>query len=415
MENEKFSNNPRFTNRGVVNTLGTKLRGFSINNSQYILIDWLQGTIKNYSLNVFNVYDIFSDIFHVKREDVITSAGGLYGYNYTYSYKNIKIMSCDYRDDMGYHIYIPGSGCRDIEDLQLDYQVLIQKLICLGCHFTRIDISIDNYSHNYFSLDDIKSCIAEGEVLSKFRNSIEFIKTDLASGANQGYTIWFGSRSSDIQIVFYDKMKERESQGYIVEKGITSWIRLECRFRNERAGEMAVHFSCSPLSEFKKYYKGIIFNYLKFVVYSPTDSCKSRWPVKSWWLSFLDNVEKIQFQSINVESSITKSRRWLVDSVSHTNLKVLLADLNYSSDDQSVKLISDMLKSGFKFISDQDLQEINSYRLKSKLNPISRSDIENFCRDVSIHLSIKEKDSTSYNIYYVNFCFLIIKMISYQS
>lgn len=377
MENFEFSIEPPFTNRGVVNTLATKLRGSSISDQQYLLVDWIQGTLH---LDILNVYDIFKDIFNIKREDIIISAGGLFGYDTTYSYKDIKIMSCSYRDDMGYHIYITGSGCRDIEDLNLDYSVVFQKLLVKGCKFTRVDISIDDYSGNYLNLDRIKDCIRNGEVVSKFRNATEFIKTNLSDSKNEGYTIWFGSRASDIQIVFYDKLKERESQNFIVRNDIKSWIRLECRFRNSKAQEVVTRFSCSSLPVFKQFYKGIIFNYIKFVNYS-SDSNKSRWEVKEWWLNFLENIPKVQFQKVNVESSITKSRRWLVDSVSHTNLKVLLSEYDITADDYSCKLIYDMLKSGSKLIDEKDLKQINESRIKNNLDPLTRESFESFIRE----------------------------------
>lgn len=376
MENENFSNIPPFTNRGVVMTTGTENRGFMISEQQYILFDWIQGTIQAKDINV---YEIFKKIFHVERADVLESPGGLFGYDTTYSYKNIKVFKCNYREDMGYHLYLTGGGCRDCEDLGLDYHDIFVKLLKLDFKFTRCDISIDDFSDKYFNLSMIQECVREGEVSSKFRNSIEFVKTDLASGLNNGYTIWFGSRSSDIQIVFYDKLKERESQNFIVSNSISSWVRLECRFRNSRAGEMINHYCSNSLENFKNIYKGIIFNYLKFVEYSPSDSVKSRWPVKKWWLDFLDHVSKIQFQSINIESSITKSRRWLLDSVSHTNFKVFLSELSdISADDSTSKFLFEFLKNGYKNITDKDMQEINYMRIRSGLLPLNRRDLESY-------------------------------------
>lgn len=381
MENENFSIEPPLTNRGVVNTSGTEILGLSLMNQQYLLVDWIQGTVQNIDDNPFNVYKLFKDVFDIDRENVLESAGGLFGYNTTYAYKSIKIMSCSYRNDMGYHIYIPGSGCRDIEDLNLDYAEIFQKLLVLGCKFTRVDISIDDYSGKYLDLNLIQSCIQNNEVLSKFRNSTEFIKTNLSDSSNEGYTIWFGSRASNIQIVFYDKLKERQSQNFIVSNNIKSWVRLECRFRSKFAQDIVTRFSCSTLSLFKKYYKGIIFNYIRFVHKSYTETNKSRWVIQKWWLDFLDHVEKIQFQSINVESSISRSRDWLIHSVSHTNLKVLLSEYDLSADDYSCKLIYEMLKTGSKFITDRDIQLINESRYKSGLDLITRESFEAFIRE----------------------------------
>lgn len=372
-------------------TTGTKIRGIDIKNNQYILFDWIQGTTHNCQ---FSVYDLFAQIFKIASINVIESAGGLFGYDTTYSYKNIKIFECSYREDMGFHLYLTGAGCRDLEDLGLDYWYVFTKLIDLGFSFTRVDISIDDYGESY-SLDQVTSCIREGEVSSKFKNSIEFVKTNLNSGDNEGYTIWFGSRSSDIQIVFYDKLKERESQSYIVDNDITSWNRLECRFRNKRAVEMIHHFCSNSFQAFKEIYKGVILNYIRFVDFSPTDSVKSRWKTKKWWSEFLDNVDKMPLQKINVESSIIKSKNFMLDYMSHTEFKVFLSEIpDLTSDDISSDYIYNMLKRGFKLITEQDIQFINEHRLKSKLEPLERADIESLIRSIR-EVSVKTDKNTS--------------------
>ena len=72
-----------------------------------------------------------------------------------------------------------------------------------------IDVSIDNFTNKYYSLNRVVKCIKNHEVVSRFRSCIQFAKEDLDSLENIGHTVWFGSRSSDVQFVFYDKLKER--------------------------------------------------------------------------------------------------------------------------------------------------------------------------------------------------------------
>jgi len=399
---------PPFTNRGVERTremcenLGIieENRGFSENSKKlpfleesYILIDWIQATIIKDDISV---YELFRNLFGLESYKVVKEASGFFGYDTSYSYKGIKIMTAEYRrleglGDMGYHIYITGSGCRDIEDLNVDYRELFQKLLNYGAKFTRLDISVDDFSKKYFTIPKIQKCIKSGNVVTRFRNSIEFIKTKLEDGANNGCTIWFGSRASDIQIVFYDKLKERESQDYIVSEGITFWIRLECRLRNHNASEMAEKFADLDFEEFKKIYVGVISNYIRFVVPNAKDKNKRRWKTQTWWEDFIGNVSRISLQKLNVENTILKKRNWILSSVSRNNLIVMLSEMEYLTIDNIFgHYLCELLTSGVTKVKDRDLQYMNDLRIKKGLVTIQKEEVYDFIQD--IREEVKERD-----------------------
>ena len=104
------------TNRGVQNTYTSKFRGFSKIDNQYILIDWIQCTLMNYDKPV---YSLFKDLFGLSPLHIVVEPYHLFGYDTSYSFKNIRILVAEYREkeglsSMGTHLYITGSGCRDI-------------------------------------------------------------------------------------------------------------------------------------------------------------------------------------------------------------------------------------------------------------------------------------------------------------
>lgn len=371
------------TNRGVQNTTGPNVRGFFKTENQYILIDWIQCTIMNYTDTVFS---LFRYLFNIAPQLIIKEPCHLFGYDTSYSFKNIKILIAEYREregmnSMGIHLYVTGTGCRDIEDLNISYFDLFDKLRKLGASFTRLDVSIDSYDDRFYTMNRIQTCIKNGEVRTRFKNSIEFVKTKLDNGENNGLTIWFGSRASNVQIVFYDKLKERQSQNYIISNDIDYWTRLECRFRNEHATEVIQNFL--KQSNFNDYLKGIITYNLDFVIFNPSDKNKSRWQQYSWWSDFIGSINRIKFQTVNVEKSITKSRRWINESVSRTNFKVFLSEIkDISVDSISSDFIFDVLTNGAKRLEDSDLQMINDYRVKHNLKPIERAEIEDLIRDI---------------------------------
>lgn len=395
---------PPFSNRGVLRTRDTQefLENIAKNDDfyrnqkidvkleeNYILIDWIQATIIN---DYIDAYSLFKNLFGINSLQVVKEAKGFFGYDTTYSYKDIKIMTAEYRKieglgDMGFHILISGTGCRCIEDLNINYQDLFKKLLDYHAKFTRLDVSFDDYSRKYFTISLIKKAIKNGEVVTRFRNSIEFLKTKLEDGSNQGSTIWFGSRASDIQIVFYDKLKERESQDFIVNKEISFWIRLECRFRNHNANEVATNLANKSFREFKIFYVGIISNYIRFVKKNEKDKNKRRWQTIDWWQKFIDNVENVSLQSINVESTISKKRNWMLNTTSRNNLMVLMSEMEFLTIDNILgNYMFEMLKKGTRRVTDLDLQYINDLRIKNGLVTIQKEELNDFLKDVKEYL-----------------------------
>ena len=363
--NENSYSTP-ITNRGVVNTengdfcLKVSQSRCTLDNSDIkMCIDWVQATIFNYEKTV---YDLFKDLFNINSSNVFFEVKGLYGYDVCYSYRDIKIYSSNHREDMGYHLLISGSACRQVEDLNISFIDLFKKIRSYNGHFTRLDIAIDNFTQDYFTMNKVKKSIKNNGVVSRFKNSIEFIKTDLKNNGNKGYTIWFGSRASKIQIVFYDKLKERESQNQIVSDNIKYWCRLEIRFRDEYSSEVVANLI---EKDFNLYIKSILMNYIKFVDLNSNDSNRSRKDLVNWWYNFLENVPGVRLYNNNYVASISKKRDWLNNSTSRTNAMVLLSSIdNLSLDKISCDYLVEYFTNGFKDIDNKDLQLYQKSPLK---------------------------------------------------
>ena len=370
-DNKKLSL-PPLTNRGVVNTIKSDV---------FLLFDWVEATI--FPNNVFtNIYDIFFHLFKVNRLEVLfDELSPHFGYSHCYSYRNLCIYVSD-REDMGYHIYLTGTGCRDFEDLGLSYIDLFSNLLQFSCHFTRIDVSFDDFTGKCFPLNKIKSCIHNQEVVTKFRSSIQFVKDDLISNDNIGHTIWFGSRASELQFVFYDKLKERiYNANCEVNDDVEYWNRLEMRFRNTYADTIILNYLWC--SDFNTYILGIINNYISFKVKSDTDNKRSRWKDQKWWSNFINDVPKIQFQNKPIEYNISKKRSWLDRSCSYSAFAVLIADIkDFSVDQVFSRFLYEFFSKGSKNISEYELQLINQYRIKNNLLPITFDEVKDFIKDI---------------------------------
>jgi len=385
------------TNRGVVST--SKL-------PTILLFDWVQVTIfpftnlkdKNTVQRVRDYYDLFWYLFKIDRTKVLFNVEKpVLCYDFVYSYKNIKILGSDSHPEFGVHILLSGSACREFEDMDLKYDEFFYKLREFSPHYTRLDVSYDNFDGKYWTLNRIAKCIANVEVVTRFRSSISIKKEDLISLDNIGYTIQFGSRSSDIQFTFYDKLKERKANNYelnFLYSDLKYWFRFETRFRNDKALSVVnsylyfsekykvdiKNFSCTSFNE---YMKSIINNYISFRIRSETDKKRCRWKVQPWWKKFLSNCSKIKFQNKPIEYSIVKKRNWIDRSVSFSNFCVMLSEIeDLTSDSVSSHYLYQLFLKGSEKITNKELQYINEYRVRNNLSLISIDDIKDYVDSV---------------------------------
>ncbi len=402
------------TNRGVVSAIQ------SSELSEFMLFDWLQFTIlplgqycmpkyldnkyinsdsyhnisdiyysdeeANHSIYI-NSYSfiqfIFNYLFHVQSGDILSGIDSpVNGYEVCYSYRNIRVMQAPSRDDMGTHIIITGKGCRELEDIGINYNDLIHKLLKFNVHYSRIDVSYDVYHDRYFTLKKVEKCIKNIEVVTKFRSSIQFTKDNLISKENIGKTINFGSRASDIQFSFYDKLKERiYNANCEVDSNIKHWYRLECRFRNEKANKVIWNYIFSD--NFNLYMKSIINNYISFKEYNPMQKQRCRWTNKSWWQDFLNTTDKIKFQNRPIEYSIVNKRKWLDRVASRSQLAVLLSTIqDLSLDTITTNYLYEYFKGSLDKLNEKDIEIINEYRVKNNLIPISYDEIKDYISDI---------------------------------
>lgn len=365
---------PVFCNTGVTNTTAPEIRQIS-----KILIDWLQVTFYNYSGSIF---DLFSYLFNINNSYVNEKAGGFFGYTTTYYYKNIMILYNEYRDDMGYHLYVTGSGCRDLEDFGVNYKELFSKIINLNCHFTRLDVSIDLFNDNNITFGHITHCIDNNEVVGHFRYVTHIKKSRLRDNKGFGDTIYFGSRTSLFQLVFYDKYAERVCAGFQPISDVKSWVRVESRLRDNLAFETA--YKISSLDNFSPAWLSILSYYIDFKVYNPNDlKNRYRWCSQNWWTDFLLGLPKLKLSNVNHEHNLLKTRNWLEKNVSRSQFLCFVAGIdNLSSDTISSSLFYEMLKNGLSKIDDKDVQLINDFRLKNNKSLFTKNEIIEYFNDL---------------------------------
>ncbi|MDD4733666.1 MAG: replication initiation factor domain-containing protein [Bacilli bacterium] len=367
-----------------------------------IIIDWFQCTILSVwndfyednslykNINIKDVcYMLFEDLFNIDSLELILEFKGISGYTCNISWNNIKMYFHHLYPNQGINIILSGKGCRDFETLNLDWQYFINKLSNYSkVNYNRIDIAIDDYSDIYYDLKKINYYRDSGLVVSRFKSSynidhkiIEDVPRDL------GRTIQFGSKASNLQITFYNKLLEREHESVIIRDDITVWNRCELRFRHEYAEQIVAMLD----KDINRVVKGILHDNIRFVKDKKHTNISRRETCK-WWLDYLDNVEKLQLTTKNPEHDITKKRRWLLNTTSKTLLQVLLSNIDtFTLDDNLLTLLLEMLDTGVDKISIKDIELVNNYRTKNNLKPLFIEDIHNLLHDIKTMRVVNEK------------------------
>lgn len=379
----------------------------SINNelNQFILFDWFQATILSESFEFdkhgclsgitdFNktAIDLFKDIFKISSCDLIFESRGVNGYNANYHYNEIYIMFNYSRPEMGFHIKMSGRGCRDFENLNLDYIDFFKTINKYVVNYNRIDISIDDFSNKYFSISKLYSYVRSNCVSSKFLSVLNIEKRKLSDGFDLGHTLQFGSKASNIQITFYDKLKERESQNMIVSSNIKYWVRTELRFRHDYAKQIVDKILIDK--DINKIVKSVLSEYISFKDKYSNDSNISRRDNAPWWNNFLENVDKLSLINYLPEDSISRKSNWLKNSVSKTLFMVYISNLdNLKTDNQTNELLLNLFQEGFEKFNYEDLKLINSNRISNNLIPYTEKEIFDYVQDIKDYILIKEKEN----------------------
>lgn len=142
--------------------------------------------------------------------------------------------------------------------------------------------------------------------------------------------------------------------------------------------------------------KGVLSNYLNFLVKSPTDSNKARWEVVGWWKQFLEGFDKISLTTRNPENDLTKKKEWIYKYISKVDLMLFASELdNFELDSVSSKYLKEFLLKGFSDrLTDKDMEMINTTRINNNLSIISKRQLKDYLYSIKDIMLINEyKDS----------------------
>lgn len=378
------------------------------NLGQFAIFDWLEFTIfydvgtyleyydfdkkKSFISTTeidYRVYLLFRDLFGLYSDKITHERRGRNGYTDLYNYKNINVWTTT-NAQMGIHVEISGQGCRDLEDLHINIFSFIKKIESnYRVKYSRIDLSIDDFTNKYYDLKKIQYYLKNKLISTKLRTFYNTTSGIVDSYDLLGHTLQFGSKGGLIHITFYDKLKERRANNYIVDDNIKVWTRTEVRFRNEKAKDVIQHII--ERQEINSIIKGVLKHYIRFLLPGNYKE-KNKLKTVSWWNDFLDNVEDLQLMNPKVFSSIQKKKVWIDESVSKSQFMVYCSELETTKltpiDEEYFRK---QLEIGCNKITTRDLNIINQERINNNLIPFTEDDVKDILRGLKDMILINNK------------------------
>lgn len=243
----------------------------AISTENIILFDWLTFTSHADSPESLMQLLGLQDVPWQKMEK------GRNGYRQRYFFENISILY-DGAENMGICVDMSGTGCRAFETYsKINWQELMEIL-----HFgsgdynvTRLDMAFDDHT-GILDIDELRDDTDDHLYVSRSRTwKVEY--------GSAGTTIYHGSPKSNMYIRIYDKAAERDLEGI-------HWIRVEMQMRDEIATGFIDGLIIHPTGT---QFRGVLHNYLRYVVNPGTDENMSRWPMAPYWEQLLEGVQRI--------------------------------------------------------------------------------------------------------------------------
>lgn len=212
----------------------------------------------------------------------------------------------NYHKDTTY-VNMSGAGCRAYEthSTNCDWDSLFALLVsCEDYHISRLDVAYDDFD-GVLNLAVIRSeCFHRDHMITTFRRGC--VEQGILNAIDEN-TVYFGSKKSNLMFRIYNKAAERNRSDEI-----PHWVRFEIQMRDDRAILFIKKYIeyCYNIGEV---FKGVVYNYLRFVTPKEGDTNNRRWNLQEWYSNFIGEVEKIKlFEKKDEEYNVFKLKQSVV-------------------------------------------------------------------------------------------------------
>lgn len=258
-----------------------------------ILIDWLRVTLPPV-LPGGDPVEVAKLVFGAGLTWDRSEKGGRWGYRESWRRDDVHIH-CDGNGGT-VCVDLSGRGCRQLEAEGLigegeGWRGFLGDLLDLGGRVKRLDAALDDRG-GVLDVARIGGALSAGEVHTRFRQSTEFTSRS-SDGSLTGHGVRFGSASSNMFVVIYNKQLERIAAG---EADPGQWTRVEVRL----ADDMAQAVACEIVSRGPSVIVPHLLAHLDFKEVpagaSSSSPHRERWARASWWQAFVGLAERMRIR-----------------------------------------------------------------------------------------------------------------------
>lgn len=302
-------------------------------------IDWIAFT----SVLVADVKEMI-EFLGYGQDDFLLLPKGANGYAKLHRLKSfpVSIMS-EGNEGMGIHVVITGSAIGDVlqhfeasikettpfggdavdlsdfsNTVMVEFLTQIRRIGWL----TRLDLAVDDFGGEYFSVEALRELLNCQQVVSRFRRYRDVYESTL-TGEATGHTLYLGSRQSEVMLRIYDKQLEQNQKSEKEEDKITEpWVRWELELKNDRAN-IASDWLIQRKS-LGEVVTEILNNYVRVIVVD--DSNRSRCSSHPVWEKFINTIHRLSLYVEKAATTIEEKRQWVVRSVLPTLAGIIIAD-----------------------------------------------------------------------------------------
>lgn len=287
-----------------------------------VIIDYLAFTIKNDNENelVGSARE-----FHTFLENFCSTYGHpLENYTGGHLYTKGYMSFSGFRTYFGgsqtgrtMFVQISGSGCvlidRYFEGGLLNF---MQYLLQFCPKIKRLDLAADEVGE---ASEDSSYCLnidrlikyKEKHLLTGSARKVGIHSDENLRGKRlSGFTMYLGSRKSDVFMRIYDKLSEQNIHGD------GHWMRCELELHNSKATEAFIILTSADDFELrlKEFYNSVCLNHIRFI--DKIESNITRSKTSKWWTDFLDGCEvKFKFSQERELKTIHNLMNWVDHSV----------------------------------------------------------------------------------------------------
>jgi len=348
-----------------------------INDNLIVQVDWLEFTIKTISEHKDVILLMGLDISDFNLMD----KGGI-GYKrlMIHNTYNIKIYY-DGSQDMGVHVSVSGSAVhfalesfsrtlREITPFGESYNIPFEydvsnilpyylKEICKYGTFSRIDLAVDDYGCNYFSIDDVVDLLVNKSCVSQFRNWRNLCENTLL-GEKTGHTVYMGSRKSEIYLRVYDKRLEQNKGIFDDDKKINmDWIRWELELKGDKANEVVKMLIDKQNGGVVCI--GILSRYVRFI--NLDNNNRSRCTTNAVWSKFIGNIAPLKISVPQTEKTLDMKEEWYKRQLAPTVAGIVYAHHG------DLSIITDNFVDNFDRLSKETKKMFEKARIENERNP----------------------------------------------